>query len=196
MNFEYYENLVQDSIEQSNNLVNQSTALTGQAKIDILNQALVKVDESKNLMGEMQNSLIFLSTNERSSAQRKMQLFNTRIKEIEGRIETNKQKAKLFSNANMNPLVNQESPSESLSKTQNAIGSACEIGKGIISTLRDQHDKLMNAKTNADAIKASVANTATHVSRMERVAKQNKLIVYIVIGLLVIAILLLLYIKF
>ena len=196
MTFEYYESLAQQSLEQANTLINESTSQTGQMKIDMLNQALRKSEETSNHLGEMQNLMILLPTNEKAQAQRRVQLLTTRIKEVEGRIETNKQRVKLLSNISLDPLNNSESQTESLSRTQNAIGSACEIGTGILSTLKDQHDKLSNAMSNAKGVIASVANTATHVTNMERVARQNKIIIYTVIGLLVVGILLLLYLKF
>ena len=196
MTVEYYESLAQQSLEQANSLINESSSHTGQTKIDMLNEAMRKSEETQNYLGEMQNLMILLPTNEKVQVQRRVQLLTTRIKEVEGRIETNKQRVKLLSNVSLDPLNNSESQTESLSRTQNAIGSACEIGTGILSSLRDQHDKLSNAMNNAKGVIASVANSATHVSNMERVARQNKIIVYTVIGLLVAGILLLLYIKF
>ena len=196
MTIEYYESLAQDAIDQANSIINDASSQTGQSKIDMLTLAKQTIDDSSNFLREMQNLLILLPTNEKAQAQRRIKLLSTRIKELEGRIETDKQRTKLFSNVSLDPIINSESQTESLSRTQNAIGSANQIGAGILSTLKSQHSVLKNAKMNADAIKSSVASTATRVRNMEKVAKQNKIIIFTIIGLLIVGIILLLYLKF
>ena len=193
MTLEYYESLVQQTMEQANSLINNSSAETDQKKMDMLNLAQSKIEDCYSQLGEMKNLMIILPPNEKVQAQRRVQLIDTRIKELQGRIETGKQRAKLFSNISLDPLNNSESQAESLARTQGAIGTSNEIGKGILSTLKGQHQKLENAKMNADQIKMSVANTASHVSNMEKIARQNKMIVYLIIGLLIIGIFLLLF---
>ena len=195
MSFDYYEGIVQKGIDDATALVNQSTAESGQKKLETLILATKKIEESSRHFSELQNVIILLPTNERATAQRKVQLFDTRIKEIEGRIEANKQRAKLLSNASLE-AKNKVTDEESLEQAQNAMGSAYEIGTGILSQLKQQHNTLSNAKSNTDKLSSSVSDTAKHVSNMERIAKQNKLIIYAIIGLLIAGILLLLYLKF
>ena len=195
MTFEYYDRTIQNAIDSATNIINESSLLSGSSKIDSLNKATSKIEDAKKNLADLQNNLIMFSTNERVLVQRKTQLFITRIKELEDRVNNNLERAKLFANASVDQF-NQVDESEGLRRTQETIGSAVEIGTGILSTLHDHHSKLKNAMNNASMIRSSVSDTDKHVRIMERISKQNKLVVYVIIGLLVLGIIILLYLKF
>ena len=192
--YEFYENQIQDLINESMTKINLSSEKNGIQKENLINEAKELILNAKSGLNDLQNQYILLSTNEKSSANRRFLLFKTRISEIELLIENNFNRQKLFGNNNDINLNNEIN--RSLNDTNSTLNEATEVGKGILNSLSSQREKLLNAQNNLNEMGSSVSDTSKIVDKMETTQKKNLLIMWSVIILLIIIILFIIYLNF
>ena len=194
MSLEFYESHIQTSIDYAQNKINLSFEVFGQQKLELIEESEKEIKNAKIGLTELTNQIILLNTNERIIIQRKLQLFQSRINEIEQLILNNKSRSKLFGqNIDVKSSITID---ESIKNTVNSLNETNDIGKGILSTLDDQKKKLLNAHGNLLNMGESVQTTTSIVNKMEKTQKSNKIIMYSIICLLIFAILFIIYLSF
>ena len=192
--FEFYESHSQSCIDSAMSKLNSSSEFAGQQKLDKINEAQDHLLQAQEGIAELQNGIILLPTNERTTSQRRLQLLQNRVKEIEDLISNAKQRQRLL--GHYQDLKTNVAADESMRQTINSLSEGTEIGKGILASLSTHREKLMNAHSNLNQMSTSVGSSTTIVNRMESVQRNNKIIMWIVIILLIGAIAFLLYMPF
>ena len=192
--FEFYESHSQSCIDSAMSKLNSSSEFAGQQKLDKINEAQDYLLKAQEGIAELQNGIILLPTNERTASQRRLQLLQNRVKEIEDLISNAKQRQRLLGHSQ--DLKTNAAADESMRQTINSLSEGTEIGKGILASLSTHREKLVNAHSNLNQMSTSVGSSTTIVNRMESVQRNNKIIMWIVIILLIGAIAFLLYMPF
>ena len=192
--FEFYESHSQSCIDSAMSKLNSSSEFAGQQKLDKINEAQDHLLQAQEGIAELQNGIILLPTNERTTSQRRLQLLQNRVKEIEDLISNAKQRQRLL--GHYQDLKTNVAADESMRQTINSLSEGTVIGKGILASLSTHREKLMNAHSNLNQMSTSVGSSTTIVNRMESVQRNNKIIMWIVIILLIGAIAFLLYMPF
>jgi len=192
--FEFYESHSQSCIDSAMSKLNSSSEFAGQQKLDKIKEAQDYLLQAQEGIAELQNGIILLPTNERTASQRRLQLLQNRVKEIEDLISNAKQRQRLLGHSQ--DLKTNAAADESMRQTINSLSEGTEIGKGILASLSTHREKLVNAHSNLNQMSTSVGSSTTIVNRMESVQRNNKIIMWIVIILLIGAIAFLLYMPF
>ncbi|KAH0795323.1 Vesicle transport v-SNARE protein [Histomonas meleagridis] len=190
MSFDFYEGHVQSCLEEARNLINSSQIKDNPRNIEL---ARTKLDNAKSASEELQREIFLLPTNDRASAQRRYQQLKEQIASIEDSFQSLINRQQLL--GNNYDLHKAASVDYSLSKAAQYGEESIEIGKGVLSNLSQQREKLLHGMENVDAIRNSVHNSSSIVNGMHAIQRQNKMIMWGIVVLLVLAILLILYMK-
>ena len=190
MSFEFYEGHVQTCLEEARNLINSSQIKDNPKNLEL---ARTKLDNAKSASEELQREIFLLPTNDRAFAQRRYQQLKEQISSIEDSIQSiiNRQQL-LGTNYDLRKAA---SVDYSLSKAAQYGEESIEIGKGVLSNLSQQREKLLHGMENVDAIRTSVHNSSNIVRGMERTQRQNKMIMWGIVALLVLVMILIFYLK-
>ena len=191
MTYSLYEEHIRSCIEEAQRLIadSQVHGTPGQ-----LSEAQQKLSEARGAIDELQREMFMLPTNERAVAQRRYQSTKEQITQLEENIRMAESRQQLLGNSY--DLRRAASVDQSLAQAAQFGSESVEIGKGIIRQLSEQQEKLRNAHSNVGRIHSSVKVSEGLVGKMAKIQRENKMVAWGVVGLLVFAILLIFYLKF
>ena len=191
MSYSLYEDHIRSCVEDAQRLIADSQVHNSPVK---LGEARQKLEEARAAVDELQREMFMLPTNERSLAQRRYQAAKDQIAHLEENVQNLESRQQLFGNSYN--LQQAASVDQSLAQAARFGDESVAIGQGIIKQLSEQREKLIHAHGNVEKIHTSVRTSGGLVSRMEKIQRENKMITWAVVGLLVFAILLIFYLKF
>jgi vesicle transport through interaction with t-SNAREs protein 1 len=190
--FSMYDEMVETCIHDVRTFIGDSLATGSPAQ---LTAARGKIDQGNSALTELQRELFLLPTNDRSAAQRRYQELRTRLAEAEQSLTSETQRLQLLG-PNTYDVHRAATVDQALAKTAQFTEESVEIGHRIITNLGDQRQKLAHAHGNVDLINTSVDSTSGVLGKMESTQRQNNLIKMGVVALMIIAMLIILYLKF
>jgi hypothetical protein len=187
-----YEEMIESCLNEAQRAI--AEAQNAPPKNALLPGARGKIDQALTGLSELQRELLLLPTNERQSAQRRFQQLRSRVTQTEEALTAEGQRLALLGdsyNAKRTAQVD-----HALARTAQMGEESVEIGERIIGDLSRQREKLTNAHGNLDLINTSVKSTGGLVGKMAKVQRQNNLMKWGLIVLMIIAIGIVLYLKF
>lgn len=189
--FEFYKLTIQTSIDEANSLISQASA---NYSPQLLQEARQKVDQAKAAIEELKREIFLLPTNDKAEAQRQFQKFLEQISRIENNFDSfNRQE---LIGGNSYDLRRAAADDQNLAIASRNFNDTIDIGHGILKNLGDQKNTLLGTMNKTDQINASVGSTSRIVGKMMKTQRQNKLIMWAVVALLVIAIVILFYVRY
>ncbi|EAY14985.1 Vesicle transport v-SNARE protein [Trichomonas vaginalis G3] len=194
MSAEFYSEEIKGIIREVTNDAHKMDSGELQWTEPVIEDMLNKISGAKDALTELENEIILVTTNEKYEYQKLVQNYKTEISNLEDKLKTTQKRVALLANAKVTDRERQAAVS--LNETQAVMSQTVDIGNGILTSLRDQRTKLLNTHQHVHEIDATVDDTGNIVSRMFKRQNKNKLITYGVVGLLILGILLILYLKF
>jgi hypothetical protein len=159
-----------------------------------LSDARTRLVEAKALLGELDRDLFMVPVNDRERTKRRYKELGTRITTLEDQVDQAQKRVALLGSAHN---VRQSAAVDtSLAQTAEYGAESVELGQRILADLGDQRAKLQNAQGNLDSIHSSVANTGKLVGKMTQVQNRNLMMRYCALSLIILAIGMVLYLKF
>lgn len=183
-NAEYYEGYIRQYLGDASSIIAADTDGS------TLNNAIQLIDHAQSAITEVNTSLM-LTTPE----QKRFSELEQNVKNLRTLVDEKYQKIKLMSGSvqGMAPNIAAET---SVRNARGHIEEANQVAFGIIDSLGKQRAILNNSMSNLNETSMSVDNTSRVLGRMAKTQKKNKMIMYGIVVLLVVAIIVLIYISF
>lgn len=188
--FDFYKSTIQTCIDEANSLINEASM---NYSPQILQEARQKVDQAKAAVDELKREIFLLPTNDKAEAQRQFQKFLEQI----SRLEDN------FNSFNRQELIGggydlrcAAADDHNIAVASQNFHDTIEIGHGILTNLGNQKETLLGTMNKTDQINSSVGSTSRLVGKMMKTQRQNKLIMWAVVALLILAIVILFYVRY
>jgi hypothetical protein len=187
-----YEEMVEKCLKEAQRVISESE--TNSPSPAPFAGARGRLDQALTGLNELQREILLLPTNDRLAAQRRYQELKSRVSQTEESLTAAMQRKQLLGNSfNAHQAA---SVDHALARTAQFGAESVEIGERIIGDLSHQREKLTNAHGNVDLINTSVNSTGNLVGKMTKVQRQNNLMKWGMIALMIIAIGFVLYLKF
>lgn len=188
--FEFYKTTIQTCLDEASSLINEASVNHSQQK---LQDARQKVDQAKAATDELKREIFLLPTNDKAEAQRQFQKFVEQINRIENSFNSINRQELIGGSYDLRRAASDD---HNLAIASQNFNDTIEIGHGILTNLGNQKDKLIGTMSKTDQINTSVGSTSRLVGKMMKTQRQNKLIMWAVVALLVIAIVILYYVRY
>ena len=192
--FEFYESHIETNLNHAQSLIASAQSQPDNVSKDSYQEARRRIDQAKAALEDLKREMFLLPTNDRAAAQRRFQQFKENCDRLENSLQNNINRLQLMGGSydvRMSAAVDQ-----SLAQTSQICAETTEIGHGILANLNSQKKTLMGSMSNVDEIHRSVSGTKRLVNKMQQIQRQNKFIMWAVVGLLVAAIVILFYLRF
>lgn len=189
-NFSFYESHVASCIDDARELIDEMRADGGQRSAQL---AQAKLDSAKSALEELRREIVLMPTNDRAAAKRSYDAIQQQVAQLDEELRSAAKRQQLLGGGYN--LRRAASVDEQLMQTVDMQQESNEIGVGILTRLREQRDTLTRSADNVNLINSSVSGTGNILGKMEAVQRRNKMIMWGVVGLLVLAILIMFYLK-
>lgn len=188
--FEFYKSTIQTCIDEANSLLNAGQMNYSPQK---LQEARQKVEQAKAAIDELKREIYLLPTNDKAEAQRQFQKFMEQISRLEEGFNSYNRQELIGGSYDLRRAATDD---QNLAIASQNFNDTIEIGHGILSNLGNQKETLLGTMNKTDQINSSVGSTSRLVGKMMKTQRQNKLIMWAVVALLVIAIVILFYVRY
>lgn len=193
MSIDFYETHIHQLIDNATMRINESVSLTGKQKSDYLNASREFLEKARQGLDELNQEVSILPTNEKVVSQRKIQAFQTRINELEQRINDGYNRSKLLEDVTIEDTIG--SYDSNLNGASQSVSKSLDMGNTILTNLMGQRNKLLHSKSVVDDIDSTVSVTGKMIGKMEKIARQNRYVVYLIGVILSLGIFILLFLR-
>jgi len=192
--YRVYEGYINEYLDKASQHLNESSLMNGPHKTVNVNIAEEFLNKAASGLADLQNMMVIVPTNEKQYISKQIASMTNRYKEIQGQIGETKNRQILVGNRSKNE--GEIASTENINQTIASLQESEQIGKGILSSLGSQKEKLLSTHNNLHGIEISVDDSTEVVNRMGKTQNCNMIVMWSVVALLVLAILLVIVLSF